>query len=863
MRVLSRLRARVRALVHRDVVAGEIREELEFHVRMRTEEYEHGGEAHDAAARHARERLGNMAVIQDRGYDVRGGGTVETILQDVRYAGRLLWKRPGFSLVAVLTLALGVGLSTALFSVIDAAMLHPLPYPHPEQLVEVLVEVPQRNGRISENDPSFDDAQAMAASKGVFSQLAVWRGIFRPPIADGTSPERLEGYEISQDYLAMYGVAPAIGRGICEADTRVGAPPVILLGYNYWQSRFGGKIDVLGETLRFNDGQATIVGVLPATFHRGTPIWRPLETPPYPSLRGNGTSTYGRLRPGMSVDQAQRALTEVLAHVPGARPGLRVTLHSLAANASAGAQTTVGILAGAVGLILLIACVNVAGLLLASGATRLPELAIRASIGAGRMRLVRQLLTESLVLSLLGGLVGIVLSWWSLDALVANIPITMSSEAPATINVRVLVFSVALSLVTSVLFGLAPAIRLSRGGVARGLARGERRTGTPLSTRGGQVLIAAEVALAVILLTGAGLMIRSFERALAVDLGFKPDAIVTMEAVPVDTSAASLGQYYPMLLARVRGLPGVAAAGAIDDLPLMGNSTHTTATADNSVSAGIQVRQMLPDYFEAMGLPLRQGRWPTEADRTSGRPVMVINREAAKQLFADASPLGHTVKILKRAAEVIGVIDDIRFNGPLRPSAAEAYQVFNPIEDERPRALVVVVRPSHDARGLPGQLRQAAQNVGPRVLVERVRNGEAWLDDSLVTPKRRTVLLGLLGGLGLLLAVVGVFGMTAYAVARRTREIGLRMAFGAEPGDVVWTMVKDATFPVGLGIVGGLGGAALATRTISSFLFRTTPTDASTFAGVAVTLGVAACLAAWIPARRAAHVDPVKALRAD
>lgn len=863
MRFLSLFRARLHALLHRDGVAGEIREELEFHVRMRTEEYEHGGEARDAAERRARARLGNLAVIQDRGYDVRGGGVMETVLQDVRYAVRLLWKRPGFSLVAILTLALGVGLSTTLFSMIDAAMLHPLPYPHPEQLVEVRVEVPQRNGQISENDPSFDDARAMSALRGVFSQLAVWRGIFRPPIADGTNPERLDGYEISEDYLAMYGAAPIIGRGISEADTRVGAPPVLLLGYNYWQSRFAGQPGVLGQTMRFNDGQASIIGVLPASFHRGTPIWRPLQPPTYPSLRGNGTSTYGRLRPGLSVDQAQRALTGVLAQVPGARTGLRVTLHSLMANASAGAQTTVSILAGAVGVILLIACVNVAGLLLAHGATRLPELAIRASIGAGRLRLVRQLLTESLVLSLLGGLVGIVVSWWSLDALVANIPITMSSEAPASINVRVLACGVALSVVTSVLFGLAPAIRLSRGGVARGLARGARRTAAPLSKRGGQALIAAEVALAVILLAGAGLMIRSFERVLAVDLGFKPDTILTMEAVPIDTSAASLGQYYPTLLERVRTLPGVAAAGAINDLPLMGNSTHTTATADNSVSASIQVRQILPGYFEAMGLPLRQGRWPAEADRTSGQPVMVINREAAQQLFATASPLGHTVEILKKTAEVVGVIDDVRFNGPLRPSAAEAYQLFNPTSDERPRALVVVVRPSRDARGLLDQLRQAAQAVGPRVLVERVRNGEAWLDDQVVTPKRRTVLLGLLGGLGLLLAVVGVFGMTAYAVARRTQEIGVRMAFGAGSGDVVWAMVKDATLPVGLGIVVGLGAAALATRTISSFLFQTPPTDVSTFAGVAATLGVAACLAAWIPARRAAHVDPVKALRAD
>jgi putative ABC transport system permease protein len=865
MGMIRTLAARFRALMRRDTIAGEIREELEFHVQMRTEEFERAGESSAEAARHARQRFGNLAVVQDRGYDVRGGGVMETVIQDARYGLRLLWTQRIFSLVAILTLALGIGMSTAVFSVIDAAMLRPLPYPHPEQLVNVSIEEPQTDGRKLRLAPSGDDVTAMRASGRVFADLAFWRNIFVPPIAEGPQPERLRGMEINDEYLGVYGASPIIGRGIERADTQPDAPDVMLLGYDYWQTHFGGKPDVLGRTVHFDDGAATIVGVLPATIGREIAIWRPLQmTPLLASLRGSGASIYGRLRPGMTLDQAQRDLTGLLAHQPNVRPGQSVKMYSLLDRTIASYQTTVNVLASAVGLVLLIACVNVAGLLLARGTTRLSEFAIRASIGAGRARLIRQLLTESLVLSVLGGMAGVALAWWSLDAIVANIPMTLPSNAAPTINVSVLTFSAGLSLLTSVVFGLAPALRLSRTGVSGALASGSRHAGSPLTRRGSQVLIGAEVAMAVVLLAGAGLMIRSLDRMLAVDLGFDPDRFVTLETETVDPAPATLAQYYPALAAAIRTLPGVAAVGAVNDLPLIGGRTFVVVTTDGGIHSGITVRQVLPGYFEAIGLPLRAGRTPLDIDRASGRHVVVVNEAAAKLLYPSDSPLGHRLDLAKQAAEVIGVVGDVRFEGPLRPGVPEVFRIFDPVNDPHPpRSMVVVVRPSGDLRGLPVLLRQAALGVGPRVLVDHIRTGRDLLAEDVVRPRQRTVLLSLLGGLGLLLSLVGVFGMTAYAVARRTQEIGVRMALGAQPGDVVLTMVHDAVVPIAAGIAVGLGGAMFATRVIATFLFNTTPTDPATLVAVVLTLAVAAGVAAWLPARRAARVDPVQALRAE
>jgi predicted permease len=871
LQIWARLRARLHGLVHRDAVAGEIREELEFHVRMRAEDYERAGTPAVLAAARARQRFGNLAIWQDSGYDVRGGGVMETIVQDLKYGGRLLVRQPGFSLVAMLTLALGLGVTTAITSVIDAALLHPLPYPRPDELVHLTVAVPRPDRPApSRYGLSALDVETVRAMANPPVDIARW-DTADAMIADGAEPERLRGYEIDSRYLGIFGVVPHRGRGIQESDTREGAPHVVVIGFGYWQRRFGGRDDAIGQTLTLDNERYEIVGVLPRGFYRTTPLWLPLKTSAVSfARRGSGVSTYARLRRGLTPEQAGRELTSVLSAVqaPGetSGPGWFVHAETLLARNTYGYWTTGRILLGSAGLILLIACVNVAGLLLARGATRTQEIAIRASIGAGRGRLVRQLLTESLLLASAGTILGLLLAWWTLDSLVTNIPLPVSTNAPATLNPRVLGVGVILTILTGLLFGLAPALRLSRVRISGALARGGRRAGVALSRRGGHWLIGVEIALALVLVTGAALMIKSFNRMVGVDLGFRPESYVTLQASPADFKSPVFATYYTTLVDAVRQWPDVEAVGAVNHLPLMGTSQYNQIATDTGQTLSVTIRRMLPGYFEALGLSPLAGRFPTDSDLASGRRVAVINQRAARRLFPDGAATGRVITHAREPVEVIGVVADLKnegaLAGPIR-DAIEVFALYRPAPTDRPEPMVVVVRPRTNATALADRLRQAALTAGARAIVERVRPGTEWLDATVVTPQRRTVLLSLLGGLGLLLTLIGVAGMTAYAVARRTQEIGVRMAFGATARDVVRQMVRDAAWPIGLGILAGLGGAWAATRAIATFLFQTTPTDAPAFATAAGILALTALIAVWIPARRAAHVDPVTSLRSE
>ena len=799
---------------------------------------------------------------------------MQVLLQDVRYAIRRLLRRRGASIVEALTLALGIGASTAIFSVVDAAMLRPLPYPDPEQLVRVGVEITRPDGRSSRPTPSMADMRLWQQADAVFSAVAGWGRAFRGRIVDGPEPARIEVSQFTESYLSMHGVTPLLGRDFTREDTEFGAPAVALLGYGYWQSRYAGRRDVIGETIRLDDGAATIIGVLPASFDADIPLARPLRIPPDEvTRRGTGRVTvFARLRAGVTVDQAGADLSARIAGQPlpdGSALPARVGVSSELESTVSRYRTTVTIIAGAVGLILLLACVNVAGLLLARGAARESELALRASLGAGRPRLIRQLLTESLVLALAGGGAGVFLAWLSLDAIVANIPMSLPPNTSVTLNLRVLAATVALLVPTVLLFGLAPAMSLSRVRIGPALARGGRQPGSSLTRRGGQLLVASEVALAVVLVAGAGLMLRSFARLSAVDLGFDPDGLITMEALPLDRDPAAHKAYYTALVQRVRTLPGVASVGLVDNFPL-GDGTSFTTLRGGGEPVPVSVFGTLPGYFETIGVTLRAGRLPTDADLAAGLRGAVINAAAANALFPDGPAVGREVSPAAgddpESWTVLGVIGDLRHGGPLGRWSENYPQVFFPLEPtefDLNHAMMVVLRRSGRAPDLGNRLREAARAIGPRVLIERVRTGNDWFGDRVVTPRRRTVLLSLLGGLGLVLALVGVFGMTAYAVARRTSEIGVRMALGARPGRVVAAMVRDSAVPIAVGTLLGLGGAALATRVIESFLFETAPTDAATFAAVALASVAVGCLAALVPALRAARVDPVATLRAE
>jgi putative ABC transport system permease protein len=801
---------------------------------------------------------------------------MDSVLLDIRYGVRQLFKQRASSITAIVTLALGMGASTAIFSVVDATMLRPLPYANPEQLVTVYVEVLDRD-EWSSPSPSMADMRDWQAADDVFSVVAGSGSAFRGRITDGATPERIQVRHFTEDYLSMHGVEPLIGRGFTRDDTHSGSTLVALLGYGYWQSHYGGRTDVLGQVIRLDDDSATIVGVLPAWFHATTPLATPLRvTENMFGRRGTGAvHVEARLRPDVTIEQARQRLAVRMAGStagradtqgrPDSRPA-RPVIASRLESATALYGTTVAIFAGAVGLILLIAAVNVAGLLLARGSARYSEFAVRASLGAGRMRLIRQLLTESLALAVPATALGVLIAWLSLDVILANLPFPVPVNSPIVINRRVLLMTMALLVPTTLFFSLVPALRLSQVRIGLVLARGGRQVGSSFSRRGGQCLIAAEIAIAVILVTGAGLMIRSFVRLSSVDLGFNPNGLLTMEVLPLERTPAAHQAYYAALLTRLRTLPSIASVGLVDNFVLAGSTSYSGVMIDGRRITTMMF-EVTPGYFETIGAVLREGTLPAAGDAQS-RGV-VINRSAAKAYFPSGPVVGRE---FVRAGQpdrpwvVRGVIDDLRHGGPLNARSLGHPQAFFPLESSEfdlNAPMMVVVRPSGRSAGLGEQLRDVATSVGPRVLVERIRDANEYFSDRVVTPRRRTVLLGLLGGLGLILALVGVFGMTAYAVTRRTAEIGVRMAFGARPGQVVQTMLRDSAVPIVIGTVLGLAGAVASTRVIQSFLYETAPTDRTTLAMVAVMLVASGCIAALVPAMRAARVDPASTLRTD
>jgi predicted permease len=862
--------ARLRALFRRDATTDEIREELRFHVDMRTDEYARHGLDTSAARHAALRRFGNVAVIQDRGYDERGGGMMETLLQDVKYARRQLGRQPAFAIIAGLTLALGIGVSTALFSVIDAALLRPLPYSHPEQLITIDVEETGKD-KPSRYAPSMGDIRTWRTLTAIVSNAGMGRvSGFVPLIVDTGTAQRLIVAEASEGFLETYGILPILGRGIQADDTRDGAPAVALLGHAYWQREFGADPNVLDRGIRIQNELVTIVGVLPAGFYQETAVWQAKRfTGARLDRRGSGTPVIARLRPGVTLAQARTALDAVTSAstVSGPTPvSVRVVIDSMYDDETSGFGATIQTLSMAVGLILIIACVNVAGLMLARGATRDVELAIRAAIGAGRGRLVRQLLTESVLLALAGALVGVLIAYASLDALVALVPLSLPANSPVEINATVLAFALFLTVMTALLFGLVPALKLSRAPkmITTVLSVGGR-SGAPLSKRAGQWLIGIEVALALVLMTGAGLILRSFTKLVSVDLGFDSANVLTMEVEPLDQAAAIRRNYYASLADALRQQPEVISAGAIDQLALTGGGTYSFPKADTGANVGGPQRTVLPGYLESMGVRAVSGRLFDAADRATGEAV-VVNATASQQYFG-GNAVGHALRLgdkNPRHLRIVGVVANIRHSGPQGRVEPEMYVLPDPnAGDTSSMRLAMIMRLRDGASLSIERLKQAAESLGPRVLVGQVKPATAVLSQQVAKPRHRMLLLTMLGVFGLLLTLVGIFSMTAYAVARRTREIGVRVAFGARPAQVVGVMIRDAVWPVACGLVAGLAGTYYATRIITSFLFETAPHDPATLLIVVAVLGAAACLAAWLPARRAASVDPVAALRAD
>ncbi|HEX5474788.1 MAG TPA: ADOP family duplicated permease [Vicinamibacterales bacterium] len=794
-----------------------------------------------------------------------------TTLQDLKYSLRQLRRQPSYSVIAILILALGIGLSTALFSVIDAAVLRPLPYPHPEQLVTLDIEE-AREGNPSRYAPSMSDVRRWRALSTVVSHAGTGRVHgFVPLIVDDGTPQRLIVAQASEDFLETYGITPILGRAIRTDDTRSGAPRIALLGHAYWQREFGGSRNVLGRLIRIQNEPATIVGVLPAGFYPDTAIWQAHQfSASMVERRGSGSPVIARLRSGVSLTSARAALEAATppSTLFGPKPvPVHVAIASMYDAETRGVGVTLGTLAIAVGLILIIACSNVAGLTLARGASRSPELAIRAAIGAGRGRLVRQLLTEGLLLALAGGVVGVLFAYASLDSLLALVPLSLPANSPAAINAIVLGLALGLTLMTALLSGLVPALELSRAPRVISTMFAVGGAGAPLSKRTGQWLIGIEVALALVLMAGAGLIVKSFAKLASVDLGVDAANVMALDVEPLEQAATVRREYYAAFADALRHVPGVVAAGAIDQLALTGGGSYFFPTADTGVHIAGPQRTILPGFFEAMGVRPVAGRLLEDGDRMTGEAAL-INVTASRRYFG-GHPVGHTLRLgvgskHPRTIRIAGVVPAIRLGDPEATIEPEVY-MLPPIntDDLSTMRMAMIFRLRDGASVSYGQLKQTAQSVGPRVLVGKLRPAAAVLGERVATPRDRMLLLSMLGAFGLLLALVGIFSVTAYAVARRTREIGVRVALGARRSQVVAAMIRDVVRPVVLGLAAGLVATSYTTRVITSFLFQTSPYDPATLIAVVVLLGALAALAAWVPARRASSIDPVVALRAD
>lgn len=785
---------------------------------------------------------------------------MDTALQDLRHGVRQLLRQPISSTVAILTLTLGISLSTALFSIVYATIFRPLPYPNPEQLITIHIEERNPDGSSVRLTPSMEDMRTWQAVDDVFSNLAGWGHIFRGRILSGPSPQRVEVRQFTEWYLALYGVTPSLGRGFSRADTRHGAPVVALLGYGFWQREFGGRPDVLDTTLRLDNEVATVIGVLPASFHPDTQLAVPLRIEPDEfSRRGTGrVQVDARLRPGISIEEAQARLVGG----EGVQPVINSQLELFISRY----QLSVTVFSLAVALLVLLACVNVTGLLLARGSVREREFALRASLGANRRRLLLQVLSETLILTLASGGLSVVLASASLDAIVANLPFTLPANSAAAINGTVLGLTLLLLMAVAILSGLWPALRLSRPRVdALMLQASPARSA--LSRRAGQCLIAAEVMVAVVLLAGAGLMLRSVQRIDAVDLGFEPEGLVTMQVQPLDSSPAAHQVYYNTVLQQLRAVPNISSAAAVDSFVLGGGATYTlVSTSTKEIPSA--VFEATPDYLGTIQARVLGGRLPHEQDYAAGSALVVINESAARTLFPTESAVGRNLMRTGDAASwsISGVVADIRHGGPLSTRSIGQPQVFFPFEPTDAnlhRPMTIVVRTSGHPLGVLEQMRRIAHSSGPRAVLERIQTAETLFDEEVLAPRKRAVLLGLVGAFGLLLAVAGVFATTAFAVVRRTREIGVRIAIGARPGQVVGMLVLDAALPLTAGVAAGLGGAWMSTRMIDSFLFQTSPTDPSTLAGVAGIVMISGLLAATIPAAIAATMEPTRTLRAE
>jgi len=805
---------------------------------------------------------------------------MQTLWQDLRYGARMLLKQPGFTLIAVVTLALGIGATTAIFSVVNAVLLQSLPYRDAKQLVAVSLN--DNDGEFGNTGfATFVDWQARAKS---FEQLALirsWGGV----LTGQGEPERMNGLRVTPEYFKLLGVAPALGRDFRREENRPDARFVVAISHALWQRRFNGDPHVVGKPIVLSGQTYTVIGVMPrgfedllaANFYQRAEVWGPLG---YDVTQSSACRTcqhlkaFGRLKDGVTSEQARTEMNAIAAALkqehPTEYPVASAVVFGLQDEFVKGIRPALYLLLIAVSLLLLIACANVANLLLARATDRAREMAVRAALGAGRFRIIRQLLVESLLLAGLGAALGLVLAVWGVEALMALKPATLLKLQTAAIEARVLTFAAAVSLLTGVLFGLAPAWQASKSDLQLALKGSDRRLSAGGRLR--SLLVVSEIALALALLIGAGLLLKSFVRLLNVKPGFEPGKLITM-MVPASGAKydqeEAVRQFYREVLERVSKLPGVEAAGVVSNLPLFGNYDSSGFHIEekplpNPADApDVQRYGVSPDYLRAMRINLLRGRGFTEQDGVNAPLVALISQTAAQRFWPNEDPLGKRVRIggIKDPLRtIVGVVPDVLHNGLEDGPDTQAYVPHAQWTDS---FMQLTVRTAAEPAGVIAAIRREIKAVDKDIPLYQIATMEQLVETTTAQRRFTLLLAGVFAALSLLLAGLGIYSVIARSVAQRTREIGIRMALGAQTGDVLRLIVGQGLKLALLGVGIGLAGATAITRLMKTLLFGVSPTDPLTFGGVALLLVGVALLACWIPARRAAKVDPMIALKCE
>lgn len=801
----------------------------------------------------------------------------DQLVRDLRYAVRTLRRNPGFTLTAVLSLALGIGANTAIFTVVNAVLLRPLPFPEPDRLVQLWETHPSKDDfRNVVNPLNFLDWRerthsftAMAAVEGGSANLTG----FGNPLA-------VPAMEVSPSFFSILGISPVLGRWFVPEEGVPGRERVAILSFGLWQSRFAGDRSVVGRHILVDSEPYTIIGVMPRGFTLPgyTPeIWTPLPMVRSQVLdRGRYLSVIARVKPGITLRQAEQDLEQAARENAAERPnfdqGWSARAVPMLSDVTEHVRLPLLVLLVAVGLVLLIACANVANLLLMRAAGRMPEIAIRSALGASRRRLMRQLLLESFTLAVLACAAGIFAAYAGVQGLLALIPRQSVLPRIETIHIdaRVLLVALAASLVSALIFGLAPSLQLSRTVPQDALRAGSVRTTAKSAMR--QALVIAEIALSLILLAGAGLMLRSFERLRSVNPGFSTEHVLTMEMFVSPAKYLNdqkRSNYFAAIMDQIRAVPGVKAAGSAHFLPLQGQwSSSCFGRGDEappipSTSPSADFLVISPGYFRTMNMPLVSGRRFDAGDRLGTRSVVLVNHEFVKRFLADRNPIGQTLNVcwsqeFKNPAEIVGVVGDARQK---QLETAPHPTIFIDNVQSPMFFAHIVVRTAGDPMRMARAVERAVHRIDPDQPVTEIQTMDQVFFDSVAQPRLQLVLLLAFAGMAGLLAMVGIYGVVAYSVAQRTREIGIRVALGAQRADVSRSVLKEGAILAAAGIAIGLGGALALTRVLRSLLFETAPDDPATLAFVVVAILLVVLLATLLPARRAAQVDPITALR--